>query len=151
MKNFLKIVSVYEGAFIYLSAHVRPIFYCYSNMSLFAYRIRDVILETSYNKLMFVVSILQILFIILKNCSTIFVLWLLLLFLKLNYLVNISRNHIHIQLPFWGTVCQFHYINLKTLIHNIKTNIKNNIFDSSNHQGSVSFIILLISHILFYS
>ena len=30
-----------------------------------------------------------------------------------------------------------------------KTNIKNYIFDSSNHQGSVSFIILFISHFLF--
>jgi hypothetical protein len=32
-----------------------------------------------------------------------------------------------------------------------KTNIKHiNIFDSSNHQGSVWFIILLISHFLLY-
>ena len=32
-----------------------------------------------------------------------------------------------------------------------KTNIKNYIFDSSNHPGSVGFIILLISHFLLYS
>ena len=39
MKNFLKIVSVYVGAFFsYLSAHVWPIFDCYSNMPLFVYR-----------------------------------------------------------------------------------------------------------------
>ena len=31
-----------------------------------------------------------------------------------------------------------------------KTNIKNYIFDSSYHQGSVSFIILFISNFLFY-
>jgi hypothetical protein len=45
MMNFLKIVSVYVGAFFQLSAHVWPIFDCYSNMPLFVYRIRDVILE----------------------------------------------------------------------------------------------------------
>jgi hypothetical protein len=32
MKNFLKIVSVYVGVFFHLSAHVWPIFDCYSNM-----------------------------------------------------------------------------------------------------------------------
>jgi hypothetical protein len=46
MKNFLKKISVYVGGFFfYLSAHVWPIFDCYSNMPLFVYRIQDVILE----------------------------------------------------------------------------------------------------------
>jgi hypothetical protein len=46
MKNFLKIVSVYIGAFFFSSARMcGPYLYCYSNMPLFVYRIRDVILE----------------------------------------------------------------------------------------------------------
>ena len=51
MKNFLIIVSVYVGAFFQLSVHVWPIFDCYSNMPLFVYRIRDVILELHLNNI----------------------------------------------------------------------------------------------------
>ena len=52
MKNFLKIVSVYVGAFSQRSAHVWPIFdyYC-----LFVYRIRDVILEFDIQNLRLVI------------------------------------------------------------------------------------------------
>jgi hypothetical protein len=39
MKNLLKIVFVYVGGFVKLSAHVWPIFDCYSNMPLVVYRI----------------------------------------------------------------------------------------------------------------
>jgi hypothetical protein len=43
MKNLLKIVFVYVGGFVKLSAHEWPIFDCYSNMPLVVYRIRDFI------------------------------------------------------------------------------------------------------------
>ena len=45
MKNLLKVVCVYVGGFVKLSAHVWPIFDCYSNMPLVVYRIRDVTFE----------------------------------------------------------------------------------------------------------
>ena len=58
MKNFLKIVSVYEGAFFFqLSAHVWPIFDCYSNMTLVVYRIRDVIIRIELNLYLMIHSI----------------------------------------------------------------------------------------------
>ena len=44
MKNLLKVVCVYVGGFVKLSAHVWPMFNCYSNMPLVVYRIRDVTL-----------------------------------------------------------------------------------------------------------
>jgi hypothetical protein len=66
-----------------------------------------------------------------------------------NQKLNYSKNHLHIQPPFCGTVpnslCKSNNTNV------FKTNIKNYIFDSSNHPGSVGFIILLISHFLLYS
>ena len=55
MKNFMKIVSVYVDAFSQRSAHVWPIFDCYSNMPLFVYRIRDVILEFDIQNLRLVI------------------------------------------------------------------------------------------------